>query len=144
MIKFIPSVKEDIDQIREWTEADPWHQNQKQPDWWLTGSDAYVCACVQDEMGPVVYLKVEEETKQFRLHCQFGPRKEVSRLRLILAMNEGLPPLLMHLMSKGKSIIFNSSNSSLIRFMVSRGFRPVEESVGEYKLCVALADKKNN
>jgi hypothetical protein len=144
MIKFIPSVKEDIDQIREWTEADPFHQNQKQPDWWLTGSEAYVCACIQDETGPVVYIKVEEEAEQFRLHCQFAPRSEVSRRRLLLAMNEGLPPLLMHLLSKQKSVVFNSTNPSLVRFVVSKGFRPVEESVGEYKLCAARVDKKNS
>jgi hypothetical protein len=142
MIKFIPSVKEDIDQIREWTEADPFHQNQKQPEWWLTGSEAYVCACVQDEVGPVVYIKVEE-AEQFRLHCQFAPRSEVSRRRLLSAMNEGLPPLLMHLLSKQKSIVFNSSNPSLIRFMVSKGFQ-YTESVGEYKLCAARVDRKNN
>lgn len=141
MIKFIPSVKEDVDQIREWAAADPWHQNQKQPEWWLTGSEAYVCACVQDEIGPVVYLKVEEEETQFRLHCQFGPRSEVNRLRLLTAMKDGLPPLLLHLLSKGKSVVFNSSNPSLVKFMLSRGFRAVSEPVGEYILCVDLVDK---
>lgn len=149
MIKFIPSVKSDVDQIREWTTVDPWHQNQKQPEWWLTGSEAYVCACVQDEIGPVVYLKVEEGEESFRLHCQFGPRSEVNRLRLLVAMRDGLPPLLMHLLSKGKSVVFNSSNPSLIKFMVSRGFRPALYSnapipVGEYILCVDLVEQNKS
>jgi hypothetical protein len=145
MIKFIPSVKEDIDQIREWTEADPFHQNQKQPEWWLTGSEAYVCACVQDEIGPIVYLKVEEEDAVFRLHCQFAPRSEVSRRRLLSAMNEGLPPLLMYLLSKGKSIVFNSFNPSLVRFMWSMGFKPkMPFEPGEYAVCVDQVAKKNN
>lgn len=132
MIKFIPSVKEDLDQIREWVAADPWHQNQKQPEWWLTGSEAYVCACVQDDKGPVVYIKVEEESEQFRLHCQFGPRNEVNRSRLLLAMRDGLPPLLTHLLSKGKSVVFNSSNPNLIKFMLSRGF--VKDGNNDYIL----------
>jgi hypothetical protein len=143
MIKFIPTVEGDVDQIREWTAADPWHQNQKQPEWWLTGSEAYVCACVQDEKGPVVYLKVEEEETQFRLHCQFGPRSEVSRLRLLLAMRDGLPPLVMHLLSKGKDVVFNSSNPSLVRFMWSMGFKPTMPfKSGEYAICVAQVLKK--
>jgi hypothetical protein len=141
MIKFIPTVKEDVDQIREWTNADPWHQIQE-PEWWLTGSEAYVCACVQDEVGPVVYLKVEEEAV-FRLHCQFGPRREVSRLRLIQAMEEGLPPLLLHLLGKGKNVVFNSHNPSLIKFMVSKGFRPSLQPVGEYIICVDQLPKNN-
>ncbi len=143
MIKFIPSVLGDLTQIQEWINSDPWHKEQKNASWWLTGSEAYVCACVQDEIGPVVYLKVEEEETQFRLHCQFGPRSEVNRLRLLLAMTEGLPPLLMHLLSKGKDVVFNSSNPSLIKFMVSRGFQSVLEPVGEYKLCAARVDQNN-
>lgn len=144
MIKFIPSVKDDVVQIQEWTAVDPWHQNQKQPEWWLTGSDAYVCGCVQDEVGPVVYIKVEEEETQFRLHCQFGPRREVGRKRLLLAMKEGLPPLLLHLLSKGKDVVFNSSNPSLVRFMWSVGFKPVIPfKPGEYALCVAQVLKNN-
>jgi hypothetical protein len=135
MIKFIPTVKEDVNQIQEWTAADLWHQNQKQPEWWLTGSDAYVCACVQDEIGPVLYLKVEEEETAFRLHCQFGPRSEVNRKRLLVAMNEGLPPVLMYLLNKGKSVIFNSLNPSLVKFMQLKGFKPDTLGVsGDYVL----------
>lgn len=134
MIKFIPSTQQDVDQIREWAIADPFHQNQKNADWWLTGSVGFFSCCVQDEIGPVVYLKVEE-AEQFILHCQFGPRSEVSCRRLLMAMNEGLPPILFYLLSKGKNIVFNSSNPSLVKFMVSRGFRPGTPGVtGEYIL----------
>jgi hypothetical protein len=143
MLKFIPSFKSDVDQIREWTLADPWHQNQKQPEWWLTGSEGFFSCCVQDDIGPVVYLKVEEEAEQFRLHCQFGPRSEVSRKRLLMAMNEGLPVILMYLLNRGKNIVFNSSNPSLVRFMWSVGFKPVMPfKPGEYAICVDQVDKK--
>jgi hypothetical protein len=141
MLKFIPSVKEDVTQIRDWTADDPWHQNQKNPEWWLTGSEGFFSCCIQDEIGPVVYLKVEEEVEQFRLHCQFGPRSEVSRRRLLLALNESIPVVLMYLFNRGKNVVFNSSNPSLVKFMESKGFRPAEP-VGEYKICVDLVDKK--
>lgn len=144
MIKFIPSLESDVQQLQEWIDADEWHHDQQNPRWWLTGSEAYVCGCVQDEVGPVVYIKVEEEETQFRLHCQFGPRREVGRKRLILAMKEGLPPLLLHLLSKGKNVVFNSSNPSLVRFMWSVGFKPAMPfKPGEYALCVDQVAKKN-
>lgn len=139
MIKFIPSVKEDIAQIKEWIDSDPWHVEQKNAFWWLTGSEGFFSCCIQDEIGPVVYVKVEEETDQFRLHCQFGPRSEVSRERLILVLNESLPAILLILFNAGKNVVFSSSNPSLIKFMLSKGFRPAE-IVGEYKICADPVD----
>ncbi|SRR6266567_3074365 len=132
MIKFIPSTKEDMDQIREWAAADTWHQDQKQSEWWLTGS-GHIAFCAQDEIGPVVYVKVEKEEDWYRLHCQFGPREEVSRERLLEAMMIGLPVLFGGL-KDGKGVIFNSMNPSLIKFMVSLGFKPRACPVGDYEL----------
>jgi hypothetical protein len=132
MIKFIPSTKEDVDQIREWAAADTWHQDQKQPEWWLTGS-GHIAFCAQDEIGPVVYVKVEKEGDWYRLHCQFGPREEVSRERLLGAMVVGLPVLFGGL-KNGKGVIFNSMNPSLIKFMVSLGFKSRVCPVGDYEL----------
>lgn len=133
MIKLIATVKEDISQIQEWAEADPWHHNHNQPEWWITGSEGYVAGCVQDDKGPVFYLKVEEEDENFRLHVQFAPRTEVSRKRLVMAMREVSVALFVFLLSKGKGIIFNSENPSLVRFMSSMGFKSSSIS-GEYIL----------
>lgn len=133
MVRLIPTVKEDIPQIREWSEVDQWHHNQNQPDWWITGSDGFVAGCAQDDKGPVFYLKVEEEEENFRLHVQFAPQTEVSRKRLIIAMREVSVALFGFLLSKGKGIIFNSENPSLVRFMWSMGFTP-SSIPGEYIL----------
>lgn len=140
MIKIIPTVETDIPQIREWIAKDPWHFNQKYPEWWLTGSEGFVAGCAQDEIGPVFYLKVEEEEQDFRLHVQFAPRTEVSRKRLITAMNELAPALFGLLLSKKSKIVFSSSNPSLVRFMWAMGFKP-DLKPGEYAICVDQVHK---
>lgn len=133
MIKFIPSVVGDLDQLREWSAADSWHREQKQPEWWLTGT-GYIAFCAQDEFGPVVYVKVEKEEDWYRLHCQFGPREEVSRERLLEAMNTGLPVLFKLLKQNGGAgVVFESQSRSLIAFMSAQGFRP-REKAGDYEL----------
>lgn len=141
-MKLLPSVNEDIPQIQEWVNADSWHQNQKQPEWWLTGTDCFLAGCVQDDIGPVVYFKVEEESEAFRLHVQFAPRTEVSRRRLIIAIAEVGPALFGLLLSKKSKIVFSSSNPSLVRFMRSAGFKP-DLKEGEYALCVDQALKNS-
>ena len=123
----------DVDQIAEWTAADPWHKDQKTPEWWLTGT-GYLSFCVQDDVGPVVFVKVEEDGNRFRLHCQFGPRTAVDRVRLLKAMKYGLPTILLILIKQGKEVVFSSESPSLIKFMLSRGFQP--DPSGDYVLKV--------
>lgn len=134
MITFVPTMPSDIDRITEWTAADPWHTCQM-PEWWLTGT-GYLSFRVQDDVGPVAYIKVEEEDERFRLHCQFGPRAQVSRARLLGAMKYGLPTLISHLIKQKKEVIFSSESPSLINFMVSKGFEPSSDIPGDYVLKV--------
>jgi len=134
MLKFIPSVEQDVDQIREWSAADTWHHDQQQPEWWLTGTDCHIAFCAQDDKGPVVYVKVEKEEDWYRLHCQFGPRSEVSRKRLLEAMNIGLPVLFKLLKQDGGTgVVFESSSRSLVAFMAVHGFKP-REKAGDFEL----------
>lgn len=133
MIKFIPTDKEDISQLREWIAKDPWHQNLNYPEWWLTG-EGHLAFCVQDDIGPTVYVKLEKEDGLFRLHCQFGPREEVNRKRLLESMSIGLPVLFNLLRQDGGvGVVFESRNRSLVAFMAAHGFKPCEKA-GDYEL----------
>lgn len=133
MLKFIPSVSTDVDQIRDWAAADPWHNQQKQPEWWLTGTDCHIAFCAQDDVGPVVYVKVEREGDWYRLHCQFGPREEVSRERLLETMNIGFPVLFKLLRQDGGAgVVFESQSRSLIAFLSVYGFK--SRGAGDYEL----------
>lgn len=124
-MKFTPTIIDDLPQISEWAAADPFHQNQNVPSWWLSGT-CWLAACFEDNKGPVVYIKVEEGD-YYRLHCQFAPSEIVSKRRLIVSMLKGLPILLEQIgETKAKGVVFQSTNPSLIKFLSSLNFQPSE------------------
>jgi hypothetical protein len=97
------------------------------PEWWLTGNDCVVAACVEDEMGPVFYFRVDKENELARLHVQFAPEAEVSKKRLITALLESIPKLAEAMSKQGfKGIVYESISESLIKFGSSQlGFCPL-------------------
>lgn len=117
MIRLLESTKDDISQLAEWIEADPWHHNQGQPEWWLTGNGA-LSFCLQDDKGPLCYVRLDQEGELIRLHTQFAPYDEVNKIRLVRGMIKCLPMVEKFARdSKANGIIFKSSSAGLIQFM---------------------------
>lgn len=129
MIKFSPTIVDDVPQITEWTNADPFHQNNVQPDFWLTGVEGSTLAgCVEDESGPVLYFRFDLENDLARMHTQFAPASEGSKRRTALAISQAIPLVASKLKVDGaKGIVYESTNLSLIVFMSKLGFRPTDQ-----------------
>lgn len=120
-----PTVEADLEKIREWIAADPWHKNDPtwKPEGLLTGNGA-LAFCVSDEEGPLCYVRLDTEDGMLRLATQFGPEEQVSKKRLIVGLlSTGIPAIVEFGKSKGyKGIVFESVSESLIVFMNRLGF----------------------
>ncbi len=122
-MKMAPSFLDDIDQIQRWTDADPYHNGQHSPEWWLTGGGVLAFR-LDDNLGAVFYAKIVQEGNQFRMHCQFAPSEEVSKRRVVCGILWALPRLIGHFMDEGEALVFNSISPSLVNFFLSQGFTP--------------------
>jgi hypothetical protein len=121
MINFSPSTVEDIPQLSEWIQHDPYHFHQGQPEWWMTGSEGSLLAfCLMDARGPLAFVRLDEEGEYVRIHTQFAPRDVVSRHRLVLGMLQCMESLIELYKGSKKGMIFNSINPSLVAFMCKR------------------------
>lgn len=138
MIKFSAATLDDRPQILEWTQDDPYHSERAQnigPDWWITGSDSLLAACVEDGGGPVFYFRLDDDGDLVRLHIQFAPLNQVSKGRVARSIIRALPLWANYaktLMKKG--IVFESINPSLIKFGESLGFKPSLETPHDFVL----------
>lgn len=131
-MEFTPSTPNDIEQLSEWIQVDPYHRDCLNPHWWLTGN-GLLSFCVSDEHGPLAFIRLDKEDDRVRLHTQFGPREVVSRERLIDGMFKAIPIIIGFAKKHGSAIIYNSTNSSLIRFM-NRNFQFVPAQNDDYVL----------
>jgi hypothetical protein len=127
-MKFTSTLLDDMPQIARWIELDPFHCNRgTKPEWWITGADCYVAFCIEDDSGPVIYVRLEEDEDLIRLHCQFGPENEVSKRRVAVAISEALPAVEIMARQKGSTgLIYESSSPGLIKFLEKRGYVPAE------------------
>jgi hypothetical protein len=125
-MKFTNSVLSDIPQIQEWINMDSDHCEKSTPEWWLTGSGV-LSFCLQDDKGPLCYVRLDAG-ERMRLHTQFAPREEVSKLRLVKGMLWCIPKVVEFADSKkAKGVVFSSKNQELIDFMQRRfAFIPVD------------------
>jgi hypothetical protein len=132
-MRFDPST--DIEQIKAWTLADPYHYRQDQPEWWLTNAEGSLLVfCLTDNQGPVAYVRLDAEGEDVRIHTQFAPESIVSKRRLVVSMIQCMVKLTeLAIKVSAKGMIFNSVNPSLIAFMDKRlGFKPVGQN--DYRL----------
>jgi hypothetical protein len=119
-MKFLESTENDIEQLSEWIQNDPYHRDCLDPHWWLTGQ-GFLSFCVQDSKGPTMYVRLDKDGELLRLHIQFAPESEVSKLRVIKSILWGLPKI--ELMARAynlKGFIFKSNSLSLINFMKNK------------------------
>lgn len=135
MIYLTPSVESDIEQLTRWINKDPYHRDIVNPIWWLTGA---LGSCLgfrlDDETGPVAYVRLDEENKDnlLRLHTQFAPREEVEKLRLVRAMYMCIPTVKKFCIQRNASgIVFQSKSEPLIGLM-KRKFRFSDFSQDEF------------
>jgi hypothetical protein len=125
-MKFTESTENDIEQLTEWIQNDPYHRDCLDPYWWLTGQ-GLLSFCIQDSNGPTMYVRLDKDGELLRLHTQFAPESEVSKLRVIKSILRSLPKI--ELIARAynlKGFIFKSTSLSLINFMKNKfGFIPV-------------------
>lgn len=118
-MRITSSSEQDVEKLSQWIEADPYHKDCFDPTWWLTGS-GILSFCLQDDIGPVAYVRLDEKDVDglIRLHTQFAPIEEVSKLRLAKSMIWCVPVVQKFCKQNGgKGVIFQSVNSLLIEFM---------------------------
>jgi hypothetical protein len=136
MINFTSSTTDDLEQISEWIQHDPYHFHLGHPEWWLTGVKGSLLAfCLMDERGPLTYVRLDEEGGYVRIHTQFAPESVVSKRRLVVGMLKCMESLIGYFkeLPDKKGMIFNSVSPTLVAFMCKRlGFKPVEDD--DYQL----------
>ena len=126
---FSPSVITDLDQIREWIAEDVDHQNRMSADWWLTGQDCLAAFCVNDDKGPTMYIRLDAEGDLARIHIQFGPESEVSRMRTAKSLLRIFPCITTLMQNQHfKGIVFKSTNVKLIKFFDRLGFKHLKDN----------------
>ena|ERR1700677_1795305 len=138
MIKFVNTIVGDQPQILEWMAADCYHSSKvdvMEEGWWLTGSDCQLAGAVDDESGPVLYYRFDEEGELVRMHTQFGPIEQVSKERVAKAIMDAVATVSILFKERGfKGIVFESTSGSLIHFMFKLGFKPLVESSNDFVL----------
>jgi hypothetical protein len=118
-MKLTPSTNKDIDRLSKWIESDPYHKDYLDPYWWITGAEgSWLSFCLEDNEGPLCYVRLDEERDGLiRLHTQFAPREEVTKIRLIKGMLKCVPIVQEFCEWHGSGVIFQSTSSLLIDFM---------------------------
>jgi len=122
-MEFTPSTVEDVQQIQEWIKSDPDHVDRISADFWLTGNDCVFAGCLRDNIGSIVYFRVDKEGELARLHVQFAPSGQVAKGRLVKALLNGYYKIESKLRNENfKGVIYESTNPSLIQFMSRLGY----------------------
>lgn len=132
MIRLLPTTENDLEQIREWVAADPWHKNKeswKGPEGLLTGN-GLLSFCLQDEKGPLVYVRLDAEKDLIRIAMQFALESEVSKRRLVVGLAKmGIPAMIEFAKQNSyKGLVFESINQALIGFGDRFGFRSIGDN----------------
>lgn len=127
MAKITVTTSADLEQIREWIASDPYHKDDPRctADGLLTGNGT-LTFCLQDDEGPLCFVRLDAEEELLRLSTQFGPESEVSKKRLVTGLlSTGIPAIILFAKeSKSKGVVFESTSPSLIAFMDKQGFKP--------------------
>jgi len=129
MLRIITTEKTDLGQIREWMKEDPWHSHlpNQTAEELLTGA-GLLCFCIQDDKGPIVFVRFDKDDDEnlLRISTQFAPESEVSKRRLVVSLTRSLVPMIIKFGKDNKfdGAVYESVSSKLIEFMSKFGFRP--------------------
>lgn len=147
---FSPSTPDDIEQLTEWIKHDPYHKDCLDPSWWLTG-EGVLSYCLQDSKGPTMYVRLDIDGRALRLHTQFAPLSEVSKLRVVKSLMWALPRMRPVAAQNGcNAFVFKSTSLDLIGFMerkfgfVSIGGSDYSLPIDEVEPCVDPVANRSN
>ena len=119
MIRFRPNVPEDVLTIADWISVDQLHRH-IEPGFFTEAAPNVSCYVVEDEGGPVMFIRQEVEGQSIRMHAQFCRGRE----RLAKVMAEAYPMWAEDLKARGfKQIRFALDSSALIKLMLRFGYR---------------------
>ncbi len=128
MIKLTETTQSDVEQIREWLAADPWHKDDPQniPELMTTGN-GLLSYCLQDDKGPIAYVKLTDDDGLVRIAMQFASEDVVSKRRLTIGLARvGIPMIKEFALQNGfKGMVYESVSSKLISFCEKLGFKSV-------------------
>ncbi len=128
MIRLTETTESDVAQIREWLAADPWHRDDSRnvPELMTTGN-GLLAFCLQDDEGPLAYVKLTKEDELARIAIQFASEEIVSKKRLVVGLvKAGIPAMIMMaLENKLKGLVFESVAPGLIAFGEKQGFKSI-------------------
>ena len=120
MILFRRTEPSDLLMLSDWIVNDPFHREKLTPEFFLETKEGVSCYTIEDEHGPVAFMREEVEGEDVRLHAQFP----AGRRRLMAAIDEGFPIILAEAREKGfRRIRFELENAALIKAMLRFGFR---------------------
>ena len=119
-MKLTPSTEKDIERLSKWIESDPYHKDYLDPYWWVTGAEGSLLSfCLEDSTGPLCYFRLDQKRADgfIRLHIQFAPREEVTKIRLVKGLLKCIPIMQQFCRAQnGSGIIFQSVSPLLIDF----------------------------
>ena len=115
----------DTERLERWIELDPYHRG-TDPLFWMTGN-GLLSYRIDDAQGVTMYVRLDKNDNLLRLHTQFAPDTEVSKLRTVKGLIWALPK--METVARENNLdgyVFQSTSPSLILFMVKKfGFTPI-------------------
>lgn len=126
MIRLTEVTSQDVEQIKEWTASDEWHAYLKpsSAESYVTGN-GLLSFCIQDDKGPVVFVRFDKDGDLLRVATQFAPVSVVSKRRLIAGIITALVPSIVSVGKENglKGAVYESVSPTLINFMSKFGFK---------------------
>ncbi len=127
MLELFSTERADFPQLQEWVAADSWHRENEtwlKTEGMLTGN-GLLAFCIQDDKGPICYVRFDKDEDMLRIAVQFAPYSEVSKRRLIVGIANMLVPAIVNYgKEKGfRGAVYESTSPTLIAFMSKFGFK---------------------
>jgi hypothetical protein len=120
VIKFRRTVPEDLLTIERWIELDEGHRGMD-ANFWMATAKGISCYAIEDEQGPLIFVRQEASGEETVLHVQFA---NCARKKIFNALREGYPLVAEDARQRGfKRVRFDSESPALIRTMLEMGFR---------------------
>ncbi len=127
----------DLPRLAEWIAADQWHKGG--PAGWWTSPESVVTARLDDDIGPVIYLRINRDGERVRLNLQFAPVSAVSKLRVARVLKNAIPRIINVMRHQSIGVVFSSENPPLIGFGLKFGFK----SIGNNDFLYSFRDDLN-
>lgn len=116
MISFRDTTEADALMVAEWIEADEDHKGRIKPEFFTKAQDKVILYVIEDDKGPVIFVRQEADGTNTRLHTEFLPG---GKLRIARALKEAYPAVAKQSKEWGfHQVFFESKSIPLVAFMV--------------------------